>query len=56
MRSGVLSAKYEILNTDNPDYARNIIPPNPVIMDGKFDEDEAYRIHSRIKFIFIYRW
>jgi len=43
MRSGNLPAKYEILNADNPDYAPTLFHwGTSVIMDGKFDEDEAY--------------
>jgi hypothetical protein len=43
MRSGNLPAKYEIENDVNPTYAPSLFHwGTSVIMDGRFDEDEAY--------------
>ena len=43
MRSGNLPAKYEIINGAAPTYAPTLFHwGTSVIMDGKFDEDEAY--------------
>lgn len=43
MRSGNLPAKYEIINDQLPTYAPTLFHwGTSVIMDGKFDEDEAY--------------
>ena len=43
MRSGNLPAKYEIENDLNPTYAPSLFHwGTSVIMDGRFDEDEAY--------------
>lgn len=43
MRSGNLPAKYEIENSDNPEYAPTLFHwGTSVIMDGTFDDDKAY--------------
>ena len=43
MRSGNLPAKYEVINDETPSYAPTLFHwGTSVIMDGKFDEDEAY--------------
>lgn len=43
MRSGNLPGKYEIINGANPTYAPTLFHwGTSIIMDGKFDEDEAY--------------
>ena len=43
MRSGNIPAKYEVINGPNPTYAPTLFHwGTSVIMDGRFDEDEAY--------------
>jgi len=43
MRSGNLPGKYEIINSANPTYAPTLFHwGTSIIMDGRFDEDEAY--------------
>ena len=43
MRSGNMAAAYEVLNGENPTYAPTLFHwGTSVIMDGTFDEDEAY--------------
>lgn len=43
MRSGNICAAYEVINDDNPTYAPTLFHwGTSVIMDGTFDEDEAY--------------
>jgi hypothetical protein len=43
MRSGNIPAKYEVVNDANPTYAPTLFHwGTSVIMDGRFDEDEAY--------------
>jgi hypothetical protein len=43
MRSGNIPAKYEVINDENPTYAPTLFHwGTSVIMDGTFDEDEAY--------------
>lgn len=43
MRSGNLPARYEVLNLANPTYSPTIAHwGTSVIMDGKFDDDDAY--------------
>jgi len=43
MRSGNIPAKYEVVNGPNPTYAPTLFHwGTSVIMDGRFDEDEAY--------------
>jgi len=43
MRSGNLPGKYEIINGANPTYAPTLFHwGTSIIMDGRFDEDEAY--------------
>jgi hypothetical protein len=43
MRSGNMAAAYEVINGENPTYAPTLFHwGTSVIMDGTFDEDEAY--------------
>ena len=43
MRSGNIPGKYEVINGANPTYAPTLFHwGTSVIMDGRFDEDEAY--------------
>lgn len=43
MRSGNLPARYEVLNLENPTYSPTIAHwGTSVIMDGRFDDDDAY--------------
>ena len=47
MRSGNLPARYEISNDENPSYVPTLFHwGTSVIMDGRFDEDEAYLFTS----------
>ena len=47
MRSGNLPARYEISNQENPSYVPTLFHwGTSVIMDGRFDEDEAYLFTS----------
>lgn len=43
MRSGNLPARYEVLNLENPSYSPTIAHwGTSIIMDGRFDDDDAY--------------
>ncbi|MEK9699733.1 MAG: hypothetical protein VW270_28405, partial [Candidatus Poseidoniales archaeon] len=50
MRSGNMPAKYEVINGANPTYAPTLFHwGTSVIMDGTFDEDEAYLFTAQSK-------